>query len=85
MTWRAQTTGRFYDPGEGQVVYFDLASGDTHLLSDVAAHLLRLLQPKPLSLEELATHFDEGSPEETASALHVVLDELVALNILEPV
>ncbi len=84
MTWRAQTTGRFYDPGEGQVVYFDLASGDTHLLSDVAAHLIQLLQPKPLTLEDLATNFDEGTPEETAHALRSVLEELVALNILEP-
>ena len=66
------------------MVYFDLASGDTHLLSDVAAHLVRLLQTKPLSLEELVASFDEGTVEETADALRSVLDELVALNILEP-
>ena len=48
------------------------------------AHLIQLLQPKPLTLEELATNFDEGTPEETAHALRSVLEELVALNILEP-
>ena len=85
MIWRAQTTGRFYDPGEGQVVYFDLDSGDTHLLSDVAAHLLEMLQDRPLTLEELAANFDEGTAEETAGALRAVLEELVALDILEQV
>lgn len=84
MKWRAQSTGRFYDPGEGQVVYYDPRSGDTHLLSAVAAHLLQLIQQQPRSLGELAASFDEGSRGDTEAALRAVLDELVSLDVLEP-
>ncbi|NND68291.1 MAG: HPr-rel-A system PqqD family peptide chaperone [Halioglobus sp.] len=85
MKWRAQSTGRVYDPGEGQVVFFDSRSGDTHLLSDVAAHLLQLLDQEPRELAELAASFEEDAPGDNEAALLEVLAELEALDILEQV
>lgn len=85
MKWRVQSTGRVYDPGEGQVVYFDPRSGDTHLLSDVAAHLLHLLEQGPRCLTDLAASFDADAADDIDTALREVLAELESLDILEQV
>ena len=87
MKWRNISEGRYYDPGESTVIYFDSRSGDTHLLSAFAAHVLRELEASPLTTDELAERVSQAvEPGEAAdldAALSAVLEELVGLDILK--
>ena len=79
--------GRFYDASEDTVVYFDARSGDTHLLSDFAAYVMQQLDDHPLTTEELVNKIlptiESGNSSELAKAVSGVLEELVALDILQ--
>jgi PqqD family protein of HPr-rel-A system len=83
--WRIDSMGRFYDPAEDTVVYFDSHSGDTHLLSDFAAYILQQLDDQPLTTEELVNRISPaiGSSDipELTMAVSGVLEELVALEV----
>lgn len=57
MKWRACSQGQTYDSGEGSVVYFDPASGKTHLINEVADWLLTELAANPLSTGQLLSRF----------------------------
>lgn len=89
MKWQLQSDGRFYDANEGTVVYFDSHSGDTHLITDFAAFLIRQFNQHPLSvdevLERIRSHIDGPNGSEFKNNVTVVLDELVSLEILERV
>jgi PqqD family protein of HPr-rel-A system len=91
MAWRVQAAGRFYDAGESSVIYFDPHSGDTHLLSDFAAHLIREIAEAPMSTPELIERVagqvdsDPENQEENVDlpgAIESVLSELLSLDIL---
>ena len=88
MRWRMTAAGQFYDAGESTVVMFDATSGDTHLISDFAATLLRSLAKSALSTEELAAAIapllDSNADDrgEIATAVRTVLEELRALDIV---
>jgi PqqD family protein of HPr-rel-A system len=79
--------GRFYDAHEDTVVYFDSRSGDTHLLSDFAAHVMQHLGDDPLSTEELVNRIsltlDSSNFPQLPEAVAAVLKELLALDILQ--
>lgn len=87
MLWRIESVGRFFDANEDSVVYFDPFSGDTHLLSAFAAFLIRQFSDRPLSTEELASllspHLDSNDEVELLEAVSGVLEELLALDILQ--
>jgi PqqD family protein of HPr-rel-A system len=87
MKWRIESPGRFYDAGERAVVYFDTASGDTHLLSDFAAYILEQFEGRPLSVAELASLAEQavepGDRQDLEAMITGVLEELVALDILK--
>ena len=53
MRWHVDPLGEFYNCNEATVVYFDSASGDTHLLSESAAWLLSILAEQPMDVDEL--------------------------------
>ena len=53
MNWRINSPGLTYDCGDGNVIYFDTASGDTHLISDFAAHLIRQIADHSPDTSEL--------------------------------
>ena len=86
MRWSVETRGEFFDCNESTVVYFDPASGITHLLSAFAAHLVLLLADNPMDTQLLietasaqvesqgASNLDRSVPE--------ILDELAALDII---
>ena len=57
MKWQACSQGQTYDSGDGSVVYFDPASGKTHLINEVADWLLTELIAKPLTMEQLLALF----------------------------
>lgn len=57
MKWRACSQGQTFDSGEGLVVFFDPASGSTHLIDYVADWLLEELAANPLSTEKLLSRF----------------------------
>lgn len=88
MTWHVKSAGRFYDPDESSVIYFDTRSGDTHLISDFAACLIELLQKQPMTTATLLTQIspeaDEYNRTELEESVVATLQELVTLDILEP-
>jgi PqqD family protein of HPr-rel-A system len=86
MKWRRHSVGRFYDPNESTVVYFDSHSGDTHLLSDFAAYLMQQIGDQPVTTEELvhkvSPRIESADISELRETISGVLEELVALDIL---
>ena len=87
MKWRIDSIGRFYDPNEDTVVYFDAHSGDTHLLSGFAAYVMLQIEQQPLTTEELVNKIspaiESSSISESTDAVLGVLEELLALDILK--
>jgi PqqD family protein of HPr-rel-A system len=87
MRWYVSTLGEFYNCEEDTVVYFDPSSGDTHLLNQFAAHLIGLLSYKSLDIEQLTEQIsqdiDQPDLPELRLAIPNVLDELVALDIIQ--
>lgn len=87
MQWRLKTRGRFYDPGESRVIYYDSDSGDTHLLTDFAAFIIGQFEEQPLTAEELADKIspaiEPGQVPDLVQAVREVLQELTALDILK--
>ena len=76
----------WFEGDDGHVVYHS-GSGDTHLIDDAAADLLRLLQSGPQVPEALAARLAEDdrlviveTSEYTARLLH----ELARLGLVEP-
>jgi len=87
MLWHIQSSGHFYDPGEETVIYYDPASGDTHLLTDLAAFVVENIQAAPISegdlLERLRPHL-EGEASDVQALLTGVLQDLQILDIAQP-
>jgi PqqD family protein of HPr-rel-A system len=87
MKWRIDSMGRFYDAHEDTVVYFDTHSGDTHLLSDFAAHIMQQLGDNSLTTEELVHRIspaiDSDNVPDLTVAVSGILEELLALDILQ--
>ena len=88
MSWKIDSVGLFYSCGEGMEVYFDPASGDTHLVSEFAAYLIRQIAGKnrPLDSEELisliATDIEPADLPELIQAIPDILAELTSLDIV---
>ncbi len=87
MQWRIEQLGEFFDPQEDMVVYFDRRSGDTHLITAFAAHILRQFSDQPLDIDELVRRvspdMDDCTPAELSEALSGALDELTILDIVQ--
>ena len=87
MKWRNESRGLFYDAKESTVVYFDSHSGDTHLLSDFAAHILQQFGHQPLTTDELMDQISStmvpGNIPDLRETLTGVLKELAALDIVK--
>lgn len=90
MKWHIDSAGQFYDCEENLVVYFDSASGDTHLISDFAAYLLQQIAGKghPLNEEEIidlvTADIEPADLFELTKAIPDILGELAALDIVTP-
>ena len=80
--------GLIYACNESMVVYFDPASGDTHLISDFAAYLIQRIADagRPLESEELISMIvDDIEPAdlpELSTAIPDILKELNSLDII---
>ena len=87
MKYKVELPGQFYDCGEESVVYFDLQTGDTHLVSDFAAHILRLLTGRAMDIDELVERLlpdmEVADPRNLAAVIPAILEELVSLEIVE--
>ena len=85
MRWQVSTAGKFYDENEGTVVYFDPQSGDTHLLTDFAAQIVRELSESPKTTAELeqqlATMADDADLQTLREGIATVIVELEQLDI----
>jgi len=88
VRWRAISafTLHWRSWGNEHVVY-NAGSGDTHLFNDLAALILRALQEKAATLDELsqlcATSFNQDEDEELQAQLNELLLELDRLGIIE--
>lgn len=91
MRWYVDPLGEFYDCNEDATVYFDPASGDTHLLKNFAAYLLKQLAAQPMGIEELTARIsrdidprDLPDLSNLQNTIAELLDELTALDVVEP-
>jgi hypothetical protein len=90
MKWQVGTIGQFYDCGESTVIYFEPAGGDTHLISDFAAHLIRLIAsvPGPLGADDIIALVSKDIERDDLPALNEaipsILSELSDLDIVVP-
>ena len=90
MDWRLTSPGLAYNRDEGAAVYFHPASGDTHLVSSLAASLLALLASGVHTEEELecclggAEDFGPESPDR-ARIIDDTLQQLYTIHLIEPV
>ena len=88
MKWQICSLGQFYDCSEEMVVYFDSASGDTHLINDFAAYLIKQIANlnRPVCNEELITlitaDIEPADLSELTLAIPDILSELAALDIV---
>ena len=86
MKWRIGSSGQLYDPGEDFVVYYDPASGDTHLLSAVAGAVLRLIDHQPLEATQLVAELWPDAESDVLPLLcrdiTSLLEELQALEVV---
>ena len=89
MKWRACSQGITYDADDGFVVYFDPASGKTHLINEIAAWLLAELTASPLSIEQLQDYVvqqvESVSGPEAAKLVESLLQELQSFDLIEAV
>ena len=77
MTWRLTSPGREYNRDEGVAIYFHPASGNTHLVSDLAASVLRVMAAGPLSNEDLVAFHAEALAEVGATERPGLIDEIL--------
>jgi hypothetical protein len=88
LKWKTRSIGMFYGRDEGTTIYFDPASGDTHLISDFAAFLVRHLvnAAQPLDLEEIIElvriDIEAEDLPELRPAISGILNDLADLDIL---
>ena len=88
--WQVVSNGYFYECGESTAIYFDRASGDTHLISDFAAYLLqrldRELQPLDTTeiIELVRDEIETDNLPELSSTLTGILKELTSLDLVAP-
>ena len=89
MKWQIETPGLFYDNNEEFAVYFDSKTGNTHLVSELAAHLIRQFADRPLDLddiiEKLSLNLSSEDLPELPKVIPNILNELFALDIVENV
>ena len=87
MIWRVDSLGDFYSCNEDTVVYFDRASGNTHLLNEFAAFLLQQLDGQPMETDQLIAkitpELDPHDLVELTQAIPGILAELVALDLVD--
>ena len=88
MKWQICSLGQFYNCNEETVVYFDSASGDTHLINEFAAYLIQLIGNlnRPVCSEELieliTVDIEPADLPELTQAIPDILSELAALDIV---
>ena len=87
MKWQACSQGLTYDADDGFVVYFDVESGRTHLLNEVAAWLLAELAVNTLSTEQLQERIvgqvESVSEPEVEKLVETLLLELQSFDLVE--
>jgi len=87
MKWYTCSPGKIYNGNDSLAVYFDPASGDTHLLGESGIYVLELLLAQPLSTDNLMHTIAEASPElsnvEREQMLDDVLQNLQSFDLIE--
>jgi PqqD family protein of HPr-rel-A system len=86
-SWK--TTKLAWKSWDDEVVVFNFASGDTHLLNPVAARALRILEQKPLTAREVSQQLASSDtlPADEQLIEHVenLLSRLDEMGLIEPV
>jgi PqqD family protein of HPr-rel-A system len=80
ITWQARNFDKLeLRTWEDETFVFNPASGDTHLLNEVALAILQSLSQQPTTLDTLATQFLE---QETPESRQVLIDQLQQLELV---
>ena len=88
MAWQISSPGIFYDRDETVVVYYDAASGNTHLISEFAAYLIQQIasQDRPLDSDEIiklvSSDIEPGNQTELNQTIPQIIGELATLDIV---
>lgn len=87
MLWHSCSEGFFYDRNEGLAVFFDSASGNTHLVDDFALKILKILSVSPLSPEAIKKECTDQmvgmASHEQDQLIEDVLHELHSIDLIE--
>ena len=87
MLWHACSEGLVFDRDEGVAVFYDSASGNTHLIDDFALKILRILSISPLSPETIkkdcADQMTDLTADEQDRLIEDILHELHSLDLIE--
>lgn len=87
MLWHSCSKGFFYDRNEGLAVFFDSASGNTHLIDDFALKILKILSASPCSPEAIKKECTDQMTDlaiyEQDQLIDDVLHELHSLDLIE--
>lgn len=86
MHWHIESPGQFYRDDTDSAVYFNPASGDTHLLGQLAVYVLDQLREQPLELEGLAeklSHETDMPKAELRRNLQAIIEDLATLDIVQ--
>ena len=87
MKWKIQSAGEIYDGGEESVIYYDPASGVTHLVSAFACHLIQIITANPSSTEQivelLSSDIDPETSAEIQAAVPKMLSQLADIDLIQ--
>jgi PqqD family protein of HPr-rel-A system len=88
-TWSWKTPTLLWKSWGEEVIVFNLASGNTHLLNPVAAQVLRALERKPANTFELSSQIAASAnidaDEEFIQHVEQLVTNLDELGLVEPV
>ena len=87
LKWRVCAQGMTYEADDSFVVYFDPASGRTHLINEVAAWLLAELASTPLTEEQLQSlvmsQVESVTDPEVEKMVDTLIQELQSFDLIE--
>ena len=86
MRWHVDVIGEFYECEESSVAYYSPDNGDTHLLSEFAAYIIRQLSSEPITIDQLVERIspvvDPQELTDIARQLPQLLDQLLTIEIV---
>ena len=88
-TWRAvSASSHHWHQWDGEYLVYNDRSGDTHLLTDIAARLLRRLEDRPMAVDDLVALANrdgrEDEPPWSESEIMDMVLQFEGFGLIEP-